>query len=60
MMHGLWMEEPLKGAITVGVHKRNVSPQNHFQDIALNDHYIYGIICLVDFIFSLDTHIFFD
>jgi len=56
-MHGLWMDEPLKGAIMVGVHKRNVSPQNHSQDITLNDHYIYEIICLVDFFFPLDTHI---
>jgi hypothetical protein len=47
-----------QGAITVGVHKRNASPQNHSQDITLNDRYIYKIIYLVDFLFSLDIHIF--
>jgi hypothetical protein len=48
------------GAITIGVHKKNVSPQNHSQDIILNHHYIYEIIYLVNFIFSLGTHIFLD
>jgi hypothetical protein len=38
-----------RGAITVGVHKKNVSPKNHFHDITLNDHYIYEIIYLVFF-----------
>jgi hypothetical protein len=33
----------------VGVHKRNVLPQNHFQDITLNDYYVYEIIYLVEF-----------
>jgi hypothetical protein len=47
-------------AIMVGVHKRNVSPQNHFYDIILNGHYIYEIIYLVDFLFSLNTHILLD
>jgi len=37
------------GAITVGVHKRNVLPQNYSQNIILNDHYIYEIIYLVIF-----------
>ncbi len=45
------------GAITVGVHKRNVSPQNHFQDITLNDNYIYEFFFLID-IFSLNTRFF--
>jgi hypothetical protein len=35
---------------TVGVHKRNVLPQNHCQDITLNEDYIYKIIYLVDFL----------
>jgi hypothetical protein len=35
----------------VGVHKRNVLPQNHFQDTTLNDYYIYEIIYLLDFPF---------
>jgi len=47
----------LLGAITIGVHKKNVSPQNHFEDIILNDHYIYKIIYLIDFFCSLDIHI---
>jgi hypothetical protein len=33
----------------VRVHKMNVSTQNHFQDTILNDHYIYEIICYIDF-----------
>jgi hypothetical protein len=45
------------GPFKVGVHKRNVLPQNHFQDITLNDHYIYTIIYLVYFLSSLDIHI---
>ncbi len=32
------------GTFIVGVHKRNVSPQNHSQNTTLNDHYIYEII----------------
>jgi len=32
----------------VGVHKKNVLPQNHSQDTTLND-YVYEIIYLVDF-----------
>jgi len=39
------------GTFIVGVHKRNVSPQNHFQNTTLNDHYTYDIIYLVDFFF---------
>jgi hypothetical protein len=30
-----------KGTFAVGVHKRNVAPQNHFSKNILNDHYIY-------------------
>jgi hypothetical protein len=41
----------------VGVHKRNVSLQNHSQDTTLKDHYIYRLIYLVD-CFSLSIHIF--
>jgi hypothetical protein len=41
----------------VGVHKKTISPQNHYQNINLNDHYIYEIIYLVDYYFSLDIHI---
>jgi hypothetical protein len=44
----------------VRVHKRNVSPQNHFQNNTLNDHYIYEIIYLVDFLFSLDNYMLLD
>ncbi len=40
-----------RGAIMVGVHKRNVSPQNHSHNITLNDNYIYEIIFLVDSFF---------
>jgi len=40
------MEFLTLGPIIVGVHKRNVSPQNHIQDIILKDHYIYRIIYL--------------
>jgi hypothetical protein len=43
----------------VGVHKRNVSLQNHFQDITLKDHYIYKLIYLVDF-YSLSIQILFN
>jgi len=32
------------GPFMVGVHKKNVSPQNHSQSITLNDHYIHEII----------------
>jgi hypothetical protein len=35
----------------VGVHNTNVSPQNHFQDTTLDDHYVYEIIYLVKFPF---------
>jgi hypothetical protein len=48
------------GIIKVGVHTRNVLLQNHFQYITLNDHYSYEIIYLVDFLFSLDSHILLD
>ncbi len=41
------------GPFKVGVHKRNVSHQNHFQDTILNDHYIYEIICLLNFSFFI-------
>jgi hypothetical protein len=44
----------------VGVHKKNVLPQNQFQNNILNDHYVYEIIYLVDFLFSLDNHILLD
>jgi hypothetical protein len=47
------------GTFMVRVHKRNVSPQNHSQDTTLNDHYVY-VIYLVDFIFSLDSHMLLD
>ncbi len=40
-----------------GVHKRNVSPQNHSQDTILNDHYVYRFIYFGEFILSLDIHI---
>jgi hypothetical protein len=43
----------LMGTFMVGVHKRNVSPQTHSQNTTLNGYYIYKIIYLVDFIFSL-------
>ncbi len=43
------------GRFTIGVHKRNVSPQNHSQNTTLN--YIYEKIYLVDF-YMLDIHIF--
>lgn len=48
------------GPFKVRVHKKNVSPQNHFQDITSNNkkNYIYEIIFLGDF-FSLDIHIVF-
>ncbi len=42
------------------VHKRNVSPQNHYHDTTLNDHYVYEIIYLVDFLLPLDNHILLD
>ncbi len=32
------------GTFTVGVYKRNVSPENHSQDTTLNDQYTYEII----------------
>jgi hypothetical protein len=47
------------GQFMVGVHQKNVSPQNHFQDITLNDHYIYEIIYLVD-VFLIHTHVLLD
>jgi hypothetical protein len=40
-----------QGYIHGWVHKRIVSPQNHYQNTILNDHYIYKISYLVDFIF---------
>jgi hypothetical protein len=45
------MQEPHMGTFMFGVHKRNVLPQNHFQNTILNDRYIYKIIYLVDFFF---------
>jgi len=48
------------GTITVRVHKRNVSPQNHSYDTTLNDHYVYRFIYFGEFIFSFNTHIFCD
>ncbi len=39
------------GTFMVGVHKMNVSPQNHSQDTTLYDHYVYKIIYLVKFPF---------
>jgi hypothetical protein len=33
-----WCQIPLLGSFIVGVHKGNVSPQNHSQDSTLNDH----------------------
>ncbi len=48
------------GTIIVGIHKRNISPQNHSHDTTLNDHYVYQFICFGEFIFSLDIHIFYD
>jgi hypothetical protein len=44
------------GTFMVGVHKRNVLPQNHYHDTTLNDHYVYEI----EFFFPLDNHIFLD
>jgi hypothetical protein len=55
-----WCQIPLLGSFMVGLHKRNVSPQNHSPDSTLNEYYIYQIIYLVDFSFSLDTHILFN
>jgi hypothetical protein len=46
------------GTIIIGVHKRNVSPQNHSHDTILNDHYVYQFIYFGDFFFSFNTHIF--
>jgi hypothetical protein len=43
----------------VGVHKRNVSPQNHFHEIILNDHYTYEVFYLIIY-FLIGTHIFLD
>ncbi len=37
-----------------------VSPQNHSHDTTLNDCCVYQFICFGEFIFSLDTHIFYD
>jgi len=48
------------GTFTVGVRKRNVSLQNHFQETTCNDHYTYKIIYLVDYFYSLDIHILLD
>jgi exo-beta-1,3-glucanase (GH17 family) len=52
LMQGFFME----GYIHNGVHKRNVLPQNHSQNIILNEHYTYKITYLVDFVFPLDIH----
>jgi hypothetical protein len=38
------------GTFMVGIHKRIVLPQNHYQNTTLNDCYIYEIIYLVDFL----------
>jgi hypothetical protein len=40
----------LLGPFKVGYTKRNVLPQNHYQNTILNDRYIYEIIFLVDFL----------
>jgi hypothetical protein len=32
-----WCQIPLLGSFMVGIHKRNVSPQNHSPDSTLND-----------------------
>jgi hypothetical protein len=40
----------------VGVHERNISPQDHFQNTTLNDHYIYELVGF----FSLDIHVLLD
>ncbi len=40
-----------QSSFKVGVYKRNDSPQNHFQNINLNGHYIYKIIHLVNCFF---------
>jgi hypothetical protein len=42
----------------VGVNERNVSLENHYKVVTLDDHYVYHICWLVFFIWSLDTHIF--
>jgi hypothetical protein len=42
----------------VRVHNRIVSPQNHCQNTTLNDHYIYKIIFLVDFLNIRYSHTF--
>jgi hypothetical protein len=34
-----------KGPFKVGVYQRNALPQDHFQDIIVNDYSIYKIIC---------------
>jgi hypothetical protein len=44
----------------VGVHKRNVSSQNHSQNTTLDDHSVYEIIYLVNFLFLLDNHVLLD
>jgi len=51
---------PMKVQFKVGVHKMNVLSQIDSQNITLDDHYIYKIIYLVDFFYSLDTHILFN
>ncbi len=38
-----------QGMFTIGVHKRIVSLQNHYENTTLNDHYIYEIMYLVDY-----------
>ncbi len=45
------------GTFMVEVHKKTILPQNHCQNITLNDHYNYKIIYFEDYYFSLDIHI---
>jgi hypothetical protein len=56
----LVIDNLLPNTFIVAVHKRNVSPQNHFQETTFNDHYTYKIIYLVDYFYSLDIHILLD
>jgi hypothetical protein len=52
----VWKDKNV-GTFTIGVHERNVLPQNHFKNVILNDHYTFEIIYLVDFIFIRYSHI---
>jgi len=49
----MYIKNPNVGTFTVGVHKRNVSPKNHCQNITLNDNHIYEIIYLVEIFFAI-------